>query len=179
NVSAAYAAGTLQLDTTIIAVTFLIVQFVAFGGALLFGWLASRLQIKRAIQANLVVWIVIAVLAYRLPAGEAIPFLSLGIVIGVVLGGIQALSRSLYGSMIPEEASAEFYGFYSVFSKFSAIWGPLIFGLVSGSGGESGRTAILSVIVFFVLGLLVFSRVDVEQARASRADWTFDVGSTG
>ena len=118
-------------------------------------------------------WVVIAVLAYRLPAGEAVPFLSLGIAIGVVLGGIQALSRSLYGSMIPEDASAEFYGVYSVFAKFSAIWGPLIFGLVSGSG-ESSRTAILSVIVFFVLGLMVFSRVDVEAARASRANWSFD-----
>ncbi|HSJ29499.1 MAG TPA: MFS transporter, partial [Acidimicrobiia bacterium] len=171
--SAAYAAGTLRLDTAIIALTFLVVQFVAFGGALLFGWLAARLHIKRAIQINLVVWVAVAVLAYRLPAGEAAPFLSLGIVIGVVLGGIQALSRSLYGSMIPEEASAEFYGFYSVFSKFSAIWGPLIFGLVSGSG-ESSRTAILSVIVFFVLGLIVFSRVDVEAARESKAAWTFD-----
>ncbi|MEX2655817.1 MAG: MFS transporter [Acidimicrobiia bacterium] len=172
NVSAAYAAGTLQLDTTVIAGTFLVVQFVAFGGALLFGWLASKLHIKRAIQANLVVWVVIAILAYQLPVGEAVPFLSLGVVIGVVLGGIQALSRSLYGSMIPEEASAEFYGFYSVFSKFSAIWGPLIFGLVSGSG-ESSRTAILSVVVFFVLGLIVFSRVDVEAARRSKADWAF------
>ncbi|HVR33532.1 MAG TPA: MFS transporter [Acidimicrobiia bacterium] len=173
NVSAAYAAGTLQLDTTVIAVTFLVVQFVAFGGALLFGWLSSRLHIKRAIQANLVVWIIVAVLAYRLPVGEAVPFLSLGIVIGFVLGGIQALSRSLYGSMIPEEASAEFYGFYSVFSKFSAIWGPLIFGIVSGSG-ESSRMAILSVVVFFVLGLIVFSRVDVEAARRSKADWSLD-----
>lgn len=173
NVSAAYAAGTLELDTTVIALTFLVVQFVAFGGALLFGWLASRLHIKRAIQANLVVWIVIAVLAYRLPVGETLPFLSLGIVIGVVLGGIQALSRSLYGSMIPKEASAEFYGFYSVFAKFSAIWGPLIFGLVSGSG-ESSRVAILSVVVFFVLGLAVFSRVDVEAARRSKADWAFE-----
>jgi MFS transporter, UMF1 family len=171
--SAAYAAGTLRLDTAIIALTFLVVQFVAFGGALLFGWLAARLHIKRAIQINLVVWVAVAILAYRLPAGEAVPFLSLGIVIGVVLGGIQALSRSLYGSMIPEEASAEFYGFYSVFSKFSAIWGPLIFGLVSGSG-ESSRVAILSVIVFFVLGLIVFSRVDVEAARESKAAWTFD-----
>jgi UMF1 family MFS transporter len=173
NVSAAYAAGTLELDTTVIAVTFLIVQFVAFGGALLFGWLASRLHIKRAIQANLVVWVVVAILAYQLPAGEAVPFLSLGVVIGFVLGGIQALSRSLYGSMIPEEASAEFYGFYSVFAKFSAIWGPLIFGIVSGSG-ESSRAAILSVIVFFVAGLVVFSKVDVEAARRSKAEWSFD-----
>lgn len=175
NVSAAYAAGTLRLDTSVIALTFLIVQFVAFGGALLFGWLSARVNIKRAIQLNLVVWVAVAVLAYRLPAGEAVPFLSLGIVIGFVLGGIQALSRSLYGSMIPEEASAEFYGFYSVFSKFSAIWGPLIFGLVSGSG-RSSRQAILSVIVFFVLGLAVFSRVDVEAARRSQADWALPGG---
>jgi MFS transporter, UMF1 family len=176
NVSAAYAAGTLRLDTSVIAMTFLVVQFVAFGGALLFGWLSARLDIKKAIQLNLVVWVAVASAAYYLPAGEAVPFMMLGVVIGFVLGGIQALSRSLYGSMIPEEASAEFYGFYSVFSKFSAIWGPLIFGLVAGSG-ESARPAILSVVAFFVLGLIVFSRVDVEEARRSKERWTLDPDS--
>ncbi len=96
-----------------------------------------------------------------------------GVVIGIVLGGTQALSRSLYGSMIPEQASAEFYGFYSVFAKFSAIWGPLIFGVVRQVTG-SGRTAMLSVLVFFVLGSILLARVDVDEARSSKDRWTLD-----
>lgn len=172
NVSAVYASDTLELETTTIALTFLVVQFVAFGGALLFGWLSARLDIRRAIQINLVVWVGVAVVAYFLPTGQALPFMATGVVIGFVLGGIQALSRSLYGSMIPEEASAEFYGFYSVFSKFSAVWGPLIFAVVGSTTG-SGRPAILSIIVFFVLGLILFSRVDIAEARRSKERWHF------
>ncbi len=178
NVSAVYASDTLDLSTTTIALTFLIVQFVAFGGALLFGWMSDRLDIRRAIQINLVVWVAVAVAAYFLPAGAALPFMGVGVVIGFVLGGIQALSRSLYGSMIPEEASAEFYGFYSVFSKFSAVWGPLIFAVVGSSTG-SGRPAILSIIVFFVLGFVLFSRVDIAEARRSKERWHFEGAQAG
>jgi len=176
NVSAAYATGTLDLDTSDVALTFLIVQFVAFGGALLFGWLAGTLDIRRAIQINLVVWVAVAIVAYFLPVGNAVALHGLGVVIGLILGGIQALSRSLYGSMIPEEASAEFYGFYSVFSKFSAIWGPLIFAVVSDSTG-SGRPAILSIILFFATGFILFSRVDIAEARRSKESW--QIGTTG
>ncbi len=172
NVSAAYASDTLGLETTVIAITFLVVQFVAFGGALLFGWVSTKLDIRRAIQINLVVWVGVAIVAYFLPRGESIPFILTGVVIGVVLGGVQALSRSLYGSMIPEEASAEFYGFYSVFSKFSAVWGPLIFAVVSSTTG-SGRPAILSLVAFFVLGLFLFSKVDIAEARRSKERWAF------
>jgi UMF1 family MFS transporter len=75
--------------------------------------------------------------------------------------------------MIPEEASAEFYGFFSVFSKFSAIWGPLVFAVVTNATG-SGRPAILSVVGFFVLGLILLSRVDVAEGRRSRELWTFE-----
>jgi UMF1 family MFS transporter len=173
NVSAVYASDTLDLSTTTIALTFLIVQFVAFGGALLFGWLSDRLDIRRAIQLNLVVWVAVAVVAYFLPTGQAFPFMATGVVIGLVLGGIQALSRSLYGSMIPEEASAEFYGFYSVFSKFSAVWGPLIFAVVGSSTG-SGRPAILSIVLFFTVGFILFSRVDIAEARRSKERWHFE-----
>jgi UMF1 family MFS transporter len=173
NVSAAYASDTLNLDITTIAITFLVVQFVAFGGALLFGWLSKIIGIRRSLQINLMIWIALAVVAYLLPAGNAVAFIATGVVIGVVLGGVQALSRSLYGSMIPEEASAEFYGFYSVFSKFSAVWGPLIFAIVSSNTG-SGRPAILSLIGFFVVGYWLFSKVDIEEARRSKDRWSFD-----
>ena len=111
--------------------------------------------------------------AYFLPVGESIPFLATGVAIGFVLGGTQALSRSLYGSMIPEEASAEFYGFFSVISKFSAIWGPLIFGFLTQTTG-SGRAGILSLVVFFTLGLIILSLVNVDEARASRERWDLE-----
>ena len=172
NISSAYASDTLELETATIGLAFLIVQFIAVGGALMFGRLADRFGTKEAILMSLVVWSVIAVLAYFLPEGEALPFFGVAALIGFVLGGIQALSRSLYGSMIPEEASAEFYGFYSVFSKFSAMWGPLLFALISGLTG-SGRPAILAIIVFFVVGALVLRRVDIDEARRSKDRWVF------
>jgi len=171
-VSGAYAEETLGLEAEAIIITFLIVQFVAFGGAFAFGALAGRVGAKRSILISLVIWVAIAIGAYFLPKGQAIPLYTLAVFVGFVLGGVQALSRSLYGSMIPEEASAEFYGFYSVFSKFAAIWGPLVFALVSNATG-SGRPAILSVILFFAVGFILLARVDIEEARASRERWEF------
>lgn len=172
-VTGAYADSTLQLGATEIIIVFLIVQFVAFFGALLFGAIAGRVGAKRAILISLAIWIAVAVAAYFLPVGQALPLYGLGVVVGFVLGGVQALSRSLYGSMIPEEASAEFYGFFSVFSKFSAIWGPFLFGLVS-SIADSSRPAILSVVAFFAVGAILLSRVDVRAARESRKEWSFE-----
>lgn len=173
NVSSAYASGTLDLDLTTIILAFLIVQFIAYFGALGFGNLAYRVGIKRALLTSLAVWTGVAVAAFFLPAGASIPFLGLAVVIGFILGGVQALSRSLYGSMIPEAASAEFYGFYSVFSKFSAIWGPFLFAFVGALAGSS-RYAILSLVAFFALGGLLLSRVDIEEARASKHRWSFE-----
>jgi len=173
NISGAYAEDTLGLEITEVITAFLIVQFIAFGGAYLFGLISGRIGPKRAILANLVVWVGIAVAAYSLPEGEALPFYVLAAFVGFVLGGVQALSRSLYGTMIPEEAAAEFYGFFSVFAKFSAIWGPLVFGLVSSVTG-SGRPAILSIVAFFIIGAVLLSRVNVEEARASRDEWHFE-----
>ncbi len=177
NISGAYASSTLDLDLTTIIVAFLIVQFIAYFGALGFGRLSYRVGIKRALLISLVVWTGIAFTAFFLPAGATLPFLALAVVIGFVLGGVQALSRSLYGSMITAEASAEFYGFYSVFSKFSAIWGPLLFAFIGHLAGSS-RYAILSLVFFFALGGGLLSRVDIAAARASRSRWSFEADTT-
>ncbi len=171
-VSGPYAEDTLNLDLQTIALAFLIVQFVAFFGALMFGALAKVIGPKYAVMVSLVVWTGIAAGAYFIPEGSAVGFLALASVVGFVLGGVQALSRSLYGTMIPEEASAEFFGFYSVFSKLSGI-GPLVFGAVSAATG-SGRTAILSVAAFFIVGLILLAMIDVDKARESRAHWKFE-----
>ena len=156
-----------------VIIAFLIVQFIAFGGAYAFGWISGKINPKRAILFNLVIWVGLAVSAYFLPEGEAVPFFMLAAVVGFVLGGVQALSRSLYGTMIPEEAAAEFYGFFSVFSKFSAIWGPLLFGIVTAQTG-SGRNGIISVAAFFIIGGFLLTRVDVDEARASKERWHFE-----
>jgi UMF1 family MFS transporter len=174
-VSGAYAEDTLDLELQTIALGFLLVQFIAFFGALMFGRISDRIGPKRAVMVTLYGWIGIAVLAYFIPKGSDAGFLGLAAVVGFVLGGVQALSRSLYGTMIPEEASAEFFGFYSVFSKLSGI-GPLVFGLISATSG-SGRTAILSVAGFFIVGLVLLSRVDIAEARRSRERWSFEGAS--
>ena len=175
-VSGPYAEDTLGLELETIALAFLIVQFIAFFGATLLGMLAKRIGPKKSVVATLVVWVGVAVAAYFLPEGGSTGFLALAAVIGFVLGGVQALSRSLYGTMIPEEASAEFFGFYSVFSKLSGI-GPLMFGIVSAATG-SGRTAILSIALFFIVGLVMLVRVDVDVARASRDQWDFEAAGS-
>jgi UMF1 family MFS transporter len=165
--AAVYATETLGLDITIVIGGVLAVQFIAFFGAMGFGRLASRIGTRRALLASIAVWAGVTLTAFFLPVGQAIPFLALAVVIGFVLGGTQALSRSLYGSMIPEEQSAEFYGFYSVFSKFSSIWGPFAFAFVRQATG-SARLAILSIALFFIVGGLLFRTVDIEKGRQSR-----------
>jgi UMF1 family MFS transporter len=162
-----YATETLDLGITIVIVAVLLVQFVAYFGAMGFGRYADRVGTKTALLTSIMIWASVTVAAFFLPVGAAAPFLLLAILIGFVLGGTQALSRSLYGSMIPEEQSAEFYGFFSVFSKFSAIWGPWIFLLVRQTTG-SARWAILSIALFFIVGGLLFRTVDIEGGRANR-----------
>lgn len=173
NISGAYAEDTLGLTLTDVIITFLIVQFVAFFGAFAFGWLSSKIEPRPAILVNLAIWTGVGTAAYFLPEGDPVPLWLLGVVVGFVLGGVQALSRSLYGTMIPEEASAEFYGFFSVFSKFSAIWGPLLFGFITARTAD-GRPGIIAITVFFVIGGFLLSRVDIEEARASKDRWQFD-----
>ena len=162
-----YATETLQLSAELIAGAFVVIQLVALVGALLFGWLAGVLGTKRAIMLSIAGWALVAISAFLLPAEEPVGFLAVGALAGLVLGGVQALSRSLYASMIPADSSAEFFGFYSVFSKFSAIFGPLLFAAVGIATGSS-RLAILFLVLFFILGAILLSRVDVEAGRAAK-----------
>ncbi len=165
-----YASQTLALSTETILVTFLVVQFVAVFGAVAFGNLARRVGPKPAILVAIGGWVLVAVGGYLLPEGASGAFVGLGAAVGLVLGGVQALSRSLYGSMIPQAASAEFFGFFAVFSKFSAIWGPLLFAVVDTLTGSS-RIAIVSLVAFLVAGGILLAFVDVEAGRSSRDRW--------
>ena len=160
-----YGTEELRLSTTALMVTLLLVQVVAIGGALVFSRLANRIGAKRSVMCALVLWS--GVVTYGYFIHTATEFFVLGIIVGVVLGGTQALSRSFYGAMIPEQASAEFYGFYSVFSKFSSIWGPVTFGFIKQITG-SARLAIISLMIFFIVGLILLGFVDEEKAKADK-----------
>jgi UMF1 family MFS transporter len=176
-ISPFYAKETLELETKTLALGILMVQVIAVFGALFFGRLAGRIGTKPAILWSIGAWTFVLAWGFSVPAGNAPMFFLLAALIGLVLGGTQALSRSLYGSMIPEAASAEFYGFFSVFEKFSAIIGPFIFFGVNAATGNS-RGAVLSLVVFFAIGGWILSRVDVEEARASRLRWQFEGDET-
>ncbi|RMG55224.1 MAG: MFS transporter [Acidobacteria bacterium] len=169
-VATVYGTVELNLDVTVLMLTLLMIQVIAGFGALLFGWLAERVGTKVAVMVTLLLWSGVVSYAYFIEtAGQ---YLFLGGVVGLVLGGSQALSRSFYGSMIPEEASAEFYGFYTVFSKFSAIWGPLAFAAISQMTGSS-RSAIIALVVFFIAGLGLLALVDEDKARQAKLAGAF------
>ncbi|KAA3606521.1 MAG: MFS transporter [Calditrichaeota bacterium] len=165
-----YGKQELGLDTTVLMVTLLIIQFVSIGGALLFGKIAGKIKTKFALMITLVLWSGVVVYAYFMTTAEE--YFALGVIVGICMGGSQSLSRSFYGSMIPQKASAEFYGFYSVFNKFSAIWGPLVFALISQFTG-SARLSIISLIVFFIVGLILLAFVDVEKAKEAKLSELF------
>jgi UMF1 family MFS transporter len=140
----------------------LLVQFVGIPCTFLFGMVAGRIGTKRTLFLGLMVYAVISVLGYFMKT--ATHFYILAGLVGTVQGGTQALSRSLFASMIPQHKSGEFFGFFSVFEKFAGIFGPLIFaGTIAATG--SSRNAILSVIGFFVVGAALLFLVNVEKGQ--------------
>jgi len=144
----------------------LLVQFVGIPCSFLFGRVASWIGTKPAIFLSLAVYTVVSVLGYLM--STAAHFYLLAVLVGLVQGGSQALSRSLFASMIPRHKSSEFFGFFAVFEKFAGILGPLLFASAVGSTGST-RAAILSIVAFFVLGGLVLAAVDVQAGqRAAR-----------
>lgn len=144
----------------------LLVQFVGIPCAFAFGSLAGKLGAKRSIFIGLLVYTGICIYAYGITSERE--FYVLAILVGLVQGGTQALSRSLFASMVPKHKSGEFFGFYSVFEKFGGILGPLVFAIAIGRGGSS-RVAILWVIGFFVLGGALLAMVNVKEGeRAAR-----------
>jgi UMF1 family MFS transporter len=170
NMATIYGTEELKFTPTVLMLTLLIIQGIATLGALLFGRVAMWIGTKRAVMVTLGLWSGVVVYAYFIET--ATEYFLLGAVVGIVMGGSQALSRSFYGSMIPEQASAEFYGFYTVFSKFSAIWGPWLFALIRQWTGTA-RLSIVSLIVFFLVGLVLLYFVDEEKAREAKLAGAF------
>ncbi len=161
-VSALFGAQELGMESSSLILVMLMVQFMAFFGALLFGVIAGKVGAKRAIVISLLIWSGISVWA-QLSLKSVPEFWLLAALVAVVLGGTQALSRSLFSQMIPREREAEFFSFYEISDKGTSWMGTLIFGLVTQWTG-SMRTAIFSLIVLFVSGLLLLLTVNVPLA---------------
>lgn len=163
--SSTYGEKQLGFSTSVLIATILLVQFVAFGGALLFGRVASSRGAKSTIRAGLVVWMAVVVIAYFLPRGQVVLFLALAVLIGLVLGGTQALSRSFFSQLIPAGREAEYFSLYQAGERGTSWLGTLTFGLVH-QLTDSYRPAIVALIVFFVIGFGLLTRVDPARGIA-------------
>ncbi|GAA2497173.1 MFS transporter [Streptomyces thermolineatus] len=161
-----YGSAELGLDQTTLIGAVLLVQVLAVAGALLLGRLAQRYGAKRTVLGSLVAWTATVAAAYFLPAGEPVWFYVLAAAIGMVMGGSQALSRSLFSQMVPRGKEAEYFSVYEVSDRGTSWLGPLLFGLTYQLTG-SYRDAIFSLVGFFVLGFVLLARVPVHRAVAA------------
>ena len=166
---AAIYGAELGIDRNAQIAAFVLVQFVGVPCTLLFGAAADRIGAKPSIFIALVVYVGIAILGYFMQTTAH--FFALAGMVGMVQGGSQALSRSMFARMIPKERSSEYFGFFSVFEKFAGVFGPALFAASVTIFGSS-RAAVLSIVIFFVAGALVLTRVDVAagEAQAVRSD---------
>ncbi|MCX6039321.1 MAG: MFS transporter [Chloroflexi bacterium] len=169
-VSSTFAAaplirGGVGMDQSTLIIVILMIQFMAFFGALLWGKLANWVGAKRSIIVSLVIWAGVVIYAYFGLKGESrvLEFFIMGAFIALVMGGSQAISRSLYAQIIPSGKHAEYYSFYEISERGTSWIGPLLFGLMNQVFG-SLRPAILSLIFFFVMGLIVLPFVNVKKA---------------
>jgi MFS transporter, UMF1 family len=160
-----YGEKQLGFETEVLIATILLVQFVAIGGALLFGRLAGRYGSRHTILAGLGVWMLVVTVGYFLPEERIVPFLTLAVLIGIVLGGTQALSRSLYSQLIPKGREAEYFSLYQACERGTSWLGTLVFGVVH-QVTDSYRPATFALIFFFAVGLVLLWRVDTRRGIA-------------
>ena len=157
-----FVARGVPVDESFLIGLVLMIQFIAFFGALLFERLARFVRAKNAILISLVLWTGVIVYSYRFLQTTAQAWV-MGAVIAIVLGGSQALSRSLFSLMIPPGREASFFGLYEISERGTSWIGPFLFGLVAGAT-NSYRQAILSLVVLFVGGMLVLATTDTDRA---------------
>ncbi|MDO9263972.1 MAG: MFS transporter, partial [Desulfosalsimonadaceae bacterium] len=163
SMSTAYGRD-LGFSVTLLIIVILFIQIIAFPFALLYGRLAGRFSAKTMLMAGICVYCVITLMAFLLPEIPDINiktaiFWVIAFLVGSSMGGIQALSRSFFGKLIPAENSAEFFGFYNVFGKFAAIAGPFLMGVVDRMTGHS-RWGVLSILLLFIIGAWLLEKVD-------------------
>ena len=161
-VSAQYGDKELHLSNSTLLLGILLVQFVAYFGAVWLGGLAERWGAKRVVLGSLIVWLIAIGFGYVLQARAPLQFYALATLIALVLGGSQALSRSMFSRLIPTGSEARYFGFYEISDAGTSWLGPLLFGVAYQNTG-SYRTALVSLVVFFVLGFLLLLRVPIRR----------------
>jgi MFS transporter, UMF1 family len=161
--SSQFGHDELKIPVSQLTMAILMVQFIAFFGALGFKWLAGIITAKRAVCVSLVIWTGVLIYIY-LEVKTTVQFFAMAAVVAVVLGGSQALSRSIYSQLIPKFKEAQYFSIYEVSDKGTSWLCPLFFGLAL-QFTKSYRIAILSLIIFFIAGLLVLLRVDVGRGE--------------
>jgi len=160
-ITMAVAFGSdLGFGSTILIGTLLLVQFVAAPFAILFGKISKKLGVKKSIYLSLIIYTGISIIGYFM--SKEWHFILLGFAVATVQGGGQALSRSLMGTLMPKSKSAEFYGFFSVSEKFNTVIGPILFSVINQVTGNS-RLAIISLVIFFIGGIILLSKVNIER----------------
>ena len=155
------------LGVSMLILSILMIQVVAFPFALLFGKLAGKFTTKNMLYAGIGVYLMITMISFFLPSipslhMKSVIFWILAFLVATAMGGVQALSRSFFGQLIPAERSAEFFGFYNIFGKFAAISGPFLMGTIGRITGHT-RYGILSILVLFIMGAIVLSRVEPNK----------------
>jgi UMF1 family MFS transporter len=171
---AAIYGDTIGLDAGAMITALLLTQFIGVPAAFGFGALADRIGAKPAVFLGLGVYTFIAALGYYMTT--AAHFFALAILVGLVQGGTQALSRSLFASMIPRQRSSEFFAFFGIFERYAGVLGPAVFATVVSISGE-GRLAILAVLVFFITGGLLLTGVDVAAGRRSAREGELQIAA--
>lgn len=157
-----YGSKQLHFSDSVLIAAILMIQFVAFGGALFFGRWASRYGAYRCLLYGTFAWMVIVVLAMFLPERNVGLFLAIGVAIGLVMGGTQALSRSFFSLLIPRGREGEYFALYNACERGTSWFGTLLFGVVFQVSG-SYRPAIVSLLIFFVLGAVFLLRLDPRR----------------
>jgi UMF1 family MFS transporter len=157
-----FGADELKIPQAQMTLTILMVQFVAFFGSLGFNWVASKTSAKRAVVVSLLIWIGVVLDIFFVTT--PVQFFLMAAVVALVLGGSQALSRSLFAQLVPKGREAAYYGVYEITDKGTSWICPIMFGLAL-QFTKSFRVAILSLLFFFVAGLLVLLKVNVEQGE--------------
>lgn len=150
----------LGVDSNMLLIILLVTQFVAFPAALIFGRLAERFKGKTMIYVAIIVYTLICIYAFFMKT--TFDFWILAISVGLVQGGIQAISRSYFAKLIPKNQANEFFGFFNIFGKFAAIIGPGLVGYVTLVTGRSNY-GVLSIVVLFVIGGLILTQVKPEN----------------
>ncbi|MBV8844413.1 MAG: MFS transporter [Bryobacterales bacterium] len=164
-----FGSDELKIPVSQLTLAILMVQFVGFFGAIGFNWIAAAISAKRAVVLSLVIWTSVLVYIY-LAVKTTRDFFIVAAIVAIVMGGSQALSRSIYAQLVPKGREAAYFGIYEISDKGTSWLCPILFGLALQFTG-SYRVAMLSLIVFFGAGLLVLLRVDMAKGQRDVAEW--------